>query len=199
MAPIERGLDERNNGIPRFRMPMVLMQSVLVPYYSNVPDQVKPVLPALYRRVCSNSSPGVKPKDVNTCRLPFRDEDALSGYSSSVGRRRNTAKPLSSKMSATSKLEKERTEVAKRRLNQNLHSEHRVFMEDLKLKRGSAFRVKTAAAITIQRYMRGLSVRIKMKPEKYATLRASLETHYTKEELSTLVAEVIRRSGVTVA
>ena len=72
-------------------------------------------------------------------------------------------------------------------------------MENLKLERESAFRIRTIAAIVIQRYMRGLTVRIRMNPEKFASLRASLETHYTMEELSELVADAIRRSGVNAA
>ena len=69
-------------------------------------------------------------------------------------------------------------------------------MENLKIERERMFRTKTAAAIVIQRHMRGLAVRMNMNPEKYATLRASLVKHYTKEELSELVAEAISRSKI---
>ena len=91
--------------------------------------------------------------------------------------------------------------LPRKKLNQNLHAEHHVLIKNPKLERESTFRTRTIAAAIIQRYIRGLAVRIEMNHEKYASLRASLETHYTntKEELSKLVYEAIRRAGVTVA
>ena len=47
---------------------------------------------------------------------------------------------------------------AQKRLDRNLHAEHRAFMENLKVERESAFQVQTTAAVVIQRYMRGLSI-----------------------------------------
>ena len=189
--PTEKGSNANGSGIPRFTMPMILMQSVLVPEYSNKPDQVKPVLPTLTRRVCnSKPSSSINQKDTNACRLPFQDGEALSGYSQSIGRRSN------SRQASSSNFEKERADAARKKLNQDLHAEHRVFMEQLKLERENDFQIRTIAAVDIQRYMRGLAVRIRKNPQKYATLRASLETHYTKEELSKLVTDAIRRAGV---
>ena len=206
---MERESDVKDDdGIPRFNMPMILMQSVLVPEYSNAPDQVKPVLPCLTRRVCSKPSlsnvANHHRSDSNTCRLPFNDGETLSGYNSSSIGRRMSARPLSNNrnMSASSaKIKKENMieyNDAKKRLDRNLHAEHRVFMENLKVERKSAFRTRTMAAVIIQRYMRGLSVRMKATPEKYALLRASLVTHYNMEELSKLVADAIGRCRVTV-
>lgn len=198
-----KGTDEdgdsgiKDDGIPRFNMPMILMQSVLVPEYSNAPDQVKPVLPCLTRRVFSKDDADNRALERNACRLPFQDGEALSGYASSIGGR-PSAGPRSSKARVHGKNKSERTEDAKKRLDRNLHAEHRVFMENLKREREGAFRTRTVAAIVIQRYMRGLAVRMKANPERYASLRASLVTHYTKEELSQLVADAIRRSGESI-
>mmetsp|Transcript_3596 Transcript_3596/g.7931 ORF Transcript_3596/g.7931 Transcript_3596/m.7931 type:complete len:197 (+) Transcript_3596:539-1129(+) len=183
-----------NDGVPRFNIPMILMQSVLVPEYSNEPDTVNPALPCLTHRVCSRSPSSANRKDSNTCQLPFQDREALTGYSSSIGRRSSFKTPAA----PTAKIQKERTDEAKKRLDRKLHAEHRVFMENLKLERESNHRRRTIAAIVIQRNIRGLSVRIKMNPEKYALLRASLEKHYTMEELSDLIGDAIRRSGIIV-
>ena len=190
MSPTEKGPVEKGNGIPRFQMPMILMQSVLVPTYSNEPSKVKPSLPVISRSVCSKSASENK----STCRLPFEDGEALARYSSASGGRRSSAKPLSS----SSRVDKGRIDAAKKRLNQRLHDEHRVWATNLKLERESIHSTKTIAAIAIQRHWRGLTVRKKKNPDKYALLRASLETNYSKEELSELVSEAIRRSGVNV-
>ena len=192
-------MTSRNNGgFPRLAMPMITMQSVLIPEYSNKPDQVDPSLPVLYRRVCSKPASGTTNlhlnhcNDAKTCQLPFQDGDKLSRYNASAVGRRSSSKQTS----ATSKVEKQRNDAARKGLNQKLHAEHREFMENLKLEQESTFLVKSAAAVIVQRYTRGLSVRMKRHPEKYDTLRTSLVTHYTKEDLSELVAQAIRRSGV---
>ena len=187
-------MTSRNDGggFPRLSMPMITMQSVLIPEYSNKPDQVEPSLPVLYRRVCSKPASGTTSNDAKTCQLPFQDGDKLSRYNASAVGRRSSSKQTS----ATSKVEKQRNDAARKGLNQKLHAEHREFMENLKLEQESTFLVKSAAAVIVQRYTRGLSVRMKRHPEKYDTLRTSLVTHYTKEDLSELVAQAIRRSGV---
>lgn len=195
------GGSAKSDGIPRFRMPMILMQSVLVPDYINAPDQVTPVPPCPSRRVCpAQPSRDAVPSrnDAKTCRLPFRDGDALAGRASSGGRRASArTRPGTKARGAAAHGEGGRTGDARKRLDRNLHAEHRVFMENLKLEREDAFRTRTTAAVVIQRYMRGLAVRINRSPEKYAALRASLETHYTEEELTDLVDAAIRRAGVT--
>lgn len=107
--------------------------------------------------------------------------------------------PLSSKKMtvSSSKTHQRRTDEARKRLDQKLHAEHRVFMEDLKQERSKRFQQDTASAIVIQRYTRGLAVRMKRDPKKYASLRASLVIHYTKEEMSELVAKAIARCSVS--
>ena len=191
-------MSSTSNCIPRLSMPMVMMQSVLVPEYSNKPDQVEPSLPVLYQRVCSKPSTSgtsdhKQTKNATTCQLHFQDSDKLSGYTTpTIGGRRSSSKQTT----ATSKVEKQRSDAARKRLNQKLHAEHREFMENLKLEQERAFLIRSSAAIVIQRYMRGLSVRIKWHPEKYEALRASLVTHFTKEEISELVDQAISRSGV---
>ena len=167
---------KQEDAVPRLRVPMILMQSALVPEYVNKPEQVKPSLPVPF---CRSTAPSVadKVKDNSTCRLPFQERGTLSSYA------------------ASSRTKKDRTDYsAKKRLDQNLHAEHRIFMENLKMERENSFKTKTIAAVKIQRYFRGLAVRMKKEPEKYASLRTSLETHYTKDELSKLVAEAIERA-----
>jgi len=56
-------------------------------------------------------------------------------------------------------LQSKQDEAARLKLNNKLHSEHRAFMENLKKERELRTKVETAAAQTIQRYMRGFHTR----------------------------------------
>lgn len=90
------------------------------------------------------------------------------------------------------KLQRQRTA----KLNRQLHDQHRVFFANLKLDREVQLSNDTKAAIVIQKYARRFLFQRKMNPEKYLSLRSSLQTKkWTMEEMFTMVDEAIRRSG----
>ena len=188
-------------GLP-FRIPMILMQSVLVPEYIDTPDPVPLVPPCPSRRLCPTAPRGVTPsRHEARAQLPFRDGTAVVGRTASAAIGAQARAPSRHKAWGFLARGERRDGVdeAKKRLARNLHAEHRVFMENLQLERKDSRRARTAAAVVIQRYVRGLAVRTRGNPKKYAGIRASLETHYTVEELSELLDRTIARAGVTVA
>ena len=192
----------KRNDIPRFEMPMLLMQSVLVPSYSNSQVSVIAPIPVPTERISSSTNCTTKSCSIGTCRLPFNDQnvgkDRLPGYGATNGRRGSAQRQQHSNRAtaATSQFEKDRSKENRSKLNQKLHAEHRVFMEGLKHDRETKFHTETHAAIVVQRYSRGLAARMKINPEKYSFMRTAMETKYSKKDLSKLVKEVIERSGI---
>lgn len=97
-----------------------------------------------------------------SCNLPY--EELYTSTTSSRNHPRGTLKRHATL------LQHKHSEEQRKKLDRQLHEEHRLFMNNLKQEREERLRIETDAAIIIQQYMRGLDVRRSMAPGRYAAM-----------------------------
>lgn len=148
--------------------------------YKLKPIYTSDCIPTSQRLICSdipiysvaymrNVTPSER-SDVKICRLPYGDAANVDG-----NQVRSTDKHNKTKQ------EKRQEAMGRLRINKELQDEHRIFMKNLKLGRINSGDENAIAAIVIQRYLRGFTVRRK------ATTKDESKQFYSRSFISDLI------------
>ena len=172
------------------------------------------VVPPIYRLTHSDvmciSNNGIytdydKNKSGSTsCQLPY-EEVLASKHSRKISSRiySNNANIRSKTCSKSRRgnetpLQHKHLSDSRSRLDIQLHSEHRKYMENLKREREERLVVETRAVIVIQKIMRGFVARRKLYPEGYEVWSKTKERIYSENEIWTRLLEATSRIGIDV-
>jgi len=93
---------------------------------------------------------------------------------------------------STSLLQQKHSHGTRKKLDRQLHDEHRKFMSNLLQERQERLRVETDAAIVIQKYMRGFGARQILFPDRFARTSKT----YSEHEIWEILLNAVTRVGV---
>mmetsp|Transcript_11235 Transcript_11235/g.16766 ORF Transcript_11235/g.16766 Transcript_11235/m.16766 type:complete len:235 (-) Transcript_11235:509-1213(-) len=183
--------DTAPDGIPTFSWPMYIPHTVYRASYRSTHSDVMCSTITSQRKDWAKE---VKKKAQHSgvlCRLPYEEQSRTP--TNSIASINSSAKG-SNNDPTTTRLEQKQSEVARQRLSKELHAEHRVFMERLRREREERTKLEADASVTIQRFVRGLAVRDRLNPKKYAAMRTPFV--YSDDEIRRLINEASEKSGL---
>ena len=160
---------------PFYHLPILTPISIYTPSYRMTHSDV----------MCISNSAIIHEKKVNEkkssspyCNLPY--EESRIRKQSDKRKKYQTA------------VQKKQYERSREKMNKELHNEHRIFMENLRKERELQINRESAAAITIQRYMMGFSVRRSKSNIALAPFRMS------EEEIMNALMESTSKIGLDI-
>jgi hypothetical protein len=80
--------------------------------------------------------------------------------------------------------------ASNKKLDRQLHNEHRVFMENLHKERQEQLAVETNAVLIIQKILRGFLVRLMLYPDRFNTRNEKKRIVYTEEDILLILNEL---------
>ena len=141
---VEKGLSSTSQQIgPFYHLPILTPISIYTPSYRKTHSDV----------MCISNSAIIHDRKVN------EKKKSLSPYCNLPYEESRIRKKAETRKKYQTALEKKQNERSREKMNKELHTEHRIFMENLRKERELQMNRESAAAITIQRYMMGFSVR----------------------------------------
>jgi hypothetical protein len=152
-----------------------------------------------------SSSSGSAP----SCRLPYEEVYASnharkmknkmygsSSISKSKKSNKNKNKNNCQRDDETLLQQKHKSDYRKK-MDRQLHSEHRKYMENLRKEREERLLIETKAAVAIQKFVRGFAVRQRLYPEKYTLWNEKHGLVYSEDEIWTILLDATSKIGIT--
>ncbi len=93
-------------------------------------------------------------------------------------------------------LEQKHASDTRKKIDRQLHAEHRQYMAKLKKEREERLAVETKAVTTIQRFVRGFAVRQRLYPHSYKQWHQKKGIVYTEDEIWDILLDATSKIGI---
>ena len=207
-----------NNNSDSQKKPLTKFEHELSRYYFPLFTIVPPLHRATHSDVLCISNNGTR-KDYDehsssstSCQLPYEEIYAsnasrrktkrsqnngeLSNFNSSSTKEGTRKRSSRSKGKATLLLHEKNSLESRKRLDKQLHDEHRMYMSNLQKEREEQFQIETNAVLLIQKVIRGFRVRLQLFPERYDMWVHKKGVVYSEDQIWTRLLDAASKVGI---